>query len=444
MVSRRSFLVLAALVMAAAPRRALADSSFTAAARSLVRELGSLPHPAIVVASPLTTDAAAPRGDELSSRLAAVVAGAIGSDARAEARPLSLPVARARTRTALVYLDVRVESGELRVTADVYPPSANVWDRLRTAEPPATAHAYLHVPVTAEARAYLAPLHLERASVTKFTHDLGTVLAVACGDLDGAGGDGLALVSEREVAWGYLRQGRFVAVSRVAASALAARAPAPLREPIGKAQIVANDGADLPASLYLGWGDRLGVSVGADLIRRSRLAGMPGGAARDATCLLPSAARGGFDDAAIDCLDGRPKARAAAAGPPLVVDAWAAYDLVGVAGEESRVVAVREPSGALHLSRPGSTGTLSSLDVNDVGAQLALGDLDQDGVADVVTTTAHGEDALILSSWQNGRLVARLRFPAPAGVDAVAVCPPEANNAPTTVAAVGGEIWLVR
>jgi hypothetical protein len=102
------------------------------------------------------------------------------------------------------------------------------------------------------------------------------------------------------------------------------------------------------------------------------------------------------------------------------------------------LIAAHEPSGALHL-----TSGRDSVTVNDVGAQIALADLDQDGSPEVVTTTAHGDDALIVSTLQKGALVPRLRWPAPASVDAVAVCPPQANNAPSIVAAVGSEIWHV-
>ena len=120
-------------------------------------------------------------------------------------------------------------------------------------------------------------------------------------------------------------------------------------------------------------------------------------------------------------------------------DAWSALDLSAPDGTITHVVAARDPSGALHLTRGGD-----QLTVDGVGAQLALADLDQDGVVEVVMTAPSGPDALVVSTWRGGGLVERMRIAAPAGVDAVGVCPPELKGAPALVAAVGREIWLVR
>jgi hypothetical protein len=80
----------------------------------------------------------------------------------------------------------------------------------------------------------------------------------------------------------------------------------------------------------------------------------------------------------------------------------------------------------------------------DTGAEVALADLDQDGIPEVVTTNAHGEDALVISGWRAGAVATRLRWAAPAGVDAMAVCPAESSDTPSmVVAAVGRELWLV-
>ncbi len=436
-------------------RVARAEGSIADAARAIAHDLGAseTPHGSVVVvASPLTSDVAAPRGDELAARVAQLVAGALGGDARAEARPMLLAAARARghvgaaTVGAIVYLDVRVDGGEVRLTADRYPVVANAWDRLRAAPPPPASHAYAHVRVTAEVRAYLAPVHLERAQLTKWKHDAGPVLAIACGDLDGAGGNDLVLVSQREVAWGYLRDGRFVAVRRAPAASLGPRAPVPWRDPLATASLVAAEG---PATLYVGWSDRTGASTGPDLVARTHLSGLPvalgaGGAA----CVAPSPAQAGFEDTLVACDDGHPiPGGSTNVVNPMLVDTWIAFDLVDVEGHATHVVATRQPSGALRMSRPAKGGTTDTASMQDVGAQVALGDLDQDGLVEAVTTLGRSrgeEDALIVSTWDRGGLSPRLRFAAPAGVDAVAVCPAETGDVPSVVAAVGAEIWVVR
>ena len=411
---------------------ARADSPLAASAASAAHDLAAVPRAPLVVASPLVADVPAPRGDELAVRVASLVASALGPDARAWDHPLTLASSRVRASasraSALVYLDVRVASGELRITADLYAVIANGWDRLRTTPAPPTTHSYVHVPVDAEVRGYLAPVQLERARVTKFVHDAGPVLAVACGSLEGS--DQLVLVSSREVLVGYLAEGRFVVAHRALAGTLGRRSPIPLREPLATAVVDSVHG-----TLSVGWGDRLGVTMTADLVPRAELAGFPvrfGGAV---ACAQSDPSRGGFSDALVACEDAHPLAEAASRRPT-VVDAWAALDVAG----QAQVIAAHDPSGTLHLTR---TGGGDALVVSGIGAQLAVGDLDQDGEPEVITTSDQGEDALVVSSWRKGRLVPRLRWPAPAGVDAVAVCPPEANDAPSVVAAVGGEIWLV-
>jgi hypothetical protein len=426
--------ILQALVVAAClagvPRLARADGSLVTAARDVATGLGARPA-TLVVASPVTSDVVAPRGDELAVRMASLVAAALGGGAHALEHPSTLSVARARASAAkagaLVYLDVRVENGELRLTADAYPVVVNAWDRIRAPLPPPAAHTFVHVPVDAEVRSYLPPLHLERAHVARFAHDVGPVLAMACGDLDGKGGNNLVLVTAREVAWGYLAEGRFVVVRRAPASSIARRSPVPFREPFATAVL-----APMGGTLYVGWGDRGGASMGKDLTRHASLTGFPVAADGVVACATPEPARGGFGTTLVDCADGKPLATGSAPG---TADAWAALGLPG----GGRIVASHEPLGALDLDVAGD-----ALVVNDVGAQLALADLDQDGVPEVITTGARGEDALVVSSWQKGGLAPRLRWAAPAGVGAVAICPAEAGDAPSLVAAIGSEIWLVR
>jgi len=428
---------LLALLVLLSARPARAESALLASARGVAHDLGSVPRSALVVAAPLASDVAAPRGDALAVRIASLVASAVGSDAVASERPATLAIARARASAAkagaLVFLDVRVDTGELRVTADVYPVTTNAWDRLRTPPLPPSAHAYVHAPVAAEVRSYLSPLHLERARVTKFAQDAGVVLAMACGDVDGRGGNDLVLVTEREVLWGYLSERRFVVARRAPASAIGHRAPVPLREPFATAVIAGGEG-----TVAVAWGDRLGARMGPDLAPREVLAGFPVASEHGLACALSDAAHGGFTDARVRCSDGRslmepPSTSAARA----TLDAWASVDL----GVGAPVLAARDVSGPLRLSREGLPDVLI---VNDVGAQVVVGDLDQDGVPEVVTTLARGEDALVVSSWTKEGLAPRQRWAAPAGVDAVAVCPAEVDDAPSVVAAVGGEIWVVR
>jgi hypothetical protein len=115
----------------AAPARAA--SALGGIAPELVKGLGAVPPQVVVVASPLVTDQPAPKGDELAVRVAQLVAGKIGGTARAHGKAEALAAARATAGKAgaLVFLQVELAKGELRVTADLYPSMANAWDRVR-------------------------------------------------------------------------------------------------------------------------------------------------------------------------------------------------------------------------------------------------------------------------------------------------------------------------
>jgi hypothetical protein len=102
-------------------------------------------------------------------------------------------------------------------------------------------------------------------------------------------------------------------------------------------------------------------------------------------------------------------------------------------------VAARDPGGSLRLRAGDRSGNLES-----VGAQIAIGDLDEDGIAEVITTAEEGEDAITIWSWRGRELVPRLKIPAPAPVRTLAVCPADDSGLRPLVAVVGGEVWVVR
>jgi hypothetical protein len=336
---------------------------------------------------------------------------------------------------ALVYLQAEIAKGDFRVTADVYPSMNNSWDRIRNPVPSPIAHAFASVKVDAEVRAFLAPLLLEQASVHKAKHDEGEVLAAACGDVDGDGGLEIALVSRARVVLGRMREGKLVVGKSAPWSALAPRAGVPMREPIGTAAIARG-------ALFVGTTDRGGVSLGADFVKHAPLVGLPVPVGDGVACLAPNAPASALESPAIDCLTARDArdTKPVLFPPATRFDAFAAAPVVAVDGSARDIVAVREPSGKLRLKLGDATRGPDT----SIGVPLAVGDLDQDGVAEIVTTVDNGEDAITVSSWNGGDLKPRLRLPAAAGVRALAVCPPEERAAPALVAVVGNEVWLVR
>jgi len=171
------------------------------------------------------------------------------------------------------------------------------------------------------------------------------------------------------------------------------------------------------------------------------LVGIPVDGGDEAVCLRPEPAAGAFDGAPVACL------RAAAPGPKMAVpaprfDAFAAASLPDANGRVRGIVAVREPSGKLRLKVDDATIAPEGL----FGAQLAVGDLDQDGVPDIVTTAEGTDDAVRVLGFAPGAAqpIDRARLPAPSRVHALAMCPPDDGGQPVLVVVTGDEVWQMR
>ncbi len=443
--------------LATVPRDARAAGALETVAQSAAGSLGALDGPpgaSVVVAAPLVADDPAPRGDELALRIAALVAGRIGAGATAQAQTAPLATARAVAgrASALVYVQTEVARGDLRATIDVYPSMANAWDRIRNPLPAPARHAFASTKIDAEVRTFLLPLVLEQASVDCARHQEGDVLAVACGDVDGDGGNELVLVSAARVAIGRVRGGWFTPERTAAWDAIEPLLPVPMREPLAEAVVV-------PGEVAVGSTGRGGVRLTPELSVLAPLAGLPVWGGDDVVCLLPEPSAGAFDGAPVGCpLRHDPRPQIAVPAPRF--DAFGAASVADALGNARTVVAVREPSGRLRLK----AGDAVASPAGTVGAQLAVADLDQDGMPDIASSAdlssaeerspakqtgplvPRPDDAIDIASWTPGdaELRGRLHLPAPGGVRALAVCPPEEHGAPVLVAVVGSEIWLVR
>jgi hypothetical protein len=438
-------------------------------AHEIAQGLGPIPPGAIVVASPITSDIAAPKADELAVRIAAQVAGRIGV-AKAHPQPAALAVARGVSGRAasLVYLQLEIAKGELRVTADLYPVVSNGWERLRNPVPGPRAHAFANAPLDAEIRGFLVPVLLEQASLHKIRHDEGEVLAVGCGDIDGDGGNELVLVTRASVTVAKIRAGKLVVQRAAAWSTIASRAPVPMREPL--ASVVVSPRGHR-GEILLGTTDRGGVVLDGSLVARRQLTGLPVIGTEGEGCASPVPDTGAYDGPVVPCevaasvAHGAPQASAksggekpsngASAAEPLPLflpptqryDAIASLDAVARDGSVAHVVAAREPGGKLRIRRQ-DLGVARPIEasLDGAGAQLALADLDLDGTPEVVTTSdgAGPDDLVLVSSFAKGVLTPRLRFPAKESVRAIGICPPEEKGVPAVVAIVGNEVWLVR
>jgi hypothetical protein len=463
---RRTAVALAALSLApAAPARAQspparpqpAATAIGRVAEALAGALSQAQVRTLVAAAPLKSDAEAPRGAQLAAVVAAQVAGRRGPGSHARAEPLPLAAAReaARGDAALLYVTVEVAAGKLRAAADVYPVPRSVWARIRNPEPGPIAHAFAEAPLDAEVRSYLAPVPLVSAIPLRARNFEGDVVALACGDLDQDGAPEIVAVSRRRVTTLRLRGGRVQILASRPFSELAPVAPAPLREPIGFASLVAAVTMGSPAgtpSAYVDVGltDRArSVRLGGDLRTIATFAGIavPDGAASACTRLPALVITGPIGP----CQPGDPPPLSPSIGGQY--DAFASTRLVSAGGKPYTVWAGRE-HGVLELrDDAGHKGA-----VDGAGAQIAVGDLDQDGDPEILSSldTANPlDDAVVVRAWSRAAPIplgagpaARLReitrIPAAAGVHALAVCPPDGPRAAPFVVATADEIWVVR
>lgn len=436
----RAFASVALVVLASGEARAA--SALASLTSELAKGLGAVPAATVIVAAPLASDVPGTviaRGDELSLRFAGLLAGKIGGATRAHEHVATLPLARAVAGRggALLYVAAEIVRGELRVTADLYPVMTNGWDRIRIPAPPPRAHAFASAPLDAEVRAFLPAITLEHAKLRKARHDEGEVLALACGDADGDGGMDLALVSKSRVALGHVRGDRFVPRKAAPWSAFSRRVSVPLREPLAGASFVASNGA---RHLLVGTSEREPVALDENLAVRAALPGIPVAMGGLDGCANVRVEASAFEGDVVGCSVVARDRSTRVASPAPRFDALAAAEIVARDGKLHRLLVAREPGGKLRVRLDDKDGK----PLEGVGAQVAVGDLDLDGASEIVASSDGPDDAIVVFSLTGTDARVRRRIPAPAGVRALAVCPPEARGVPALVAVVGQEVWIVR
>jgi hypothetical protein len=415
-------------------------------ADAIAQGLGKVPARALVVTSALASDPPATKGDRLALAIAAQVAGRFENGAHAHAEVLALAGARTAATTngapVLVHLAVEIAAGKLRVTADLFPVPKTVWSKIRDPEPAPTVHAFAEAPIDAEVRSYLPPIPLAAPQVDRGRNFESEVVAIACGDLDRDGNSEIATVSRRRVTTSRIRAGKVEPLRGKGWIDLSPVSPAPLREPYAFASIVDRGaGPDARATLDVGLTDRaLSVRFDRGLEVDSTFTGLPvpdgaGVACTRMTSLVVTGPIGA-------CKKGDPAPLGASVGGQY--DAFASSALIDAAGAPYVVWAGRE-RGIVELRDDASHAAR----VPDMGAQLAVGDLDQDGDPEIVgsvDTLNALDDAVIVKTWHRatGKVEERLRIPAAAGVHALGVCPPDGPGHVPFLVATADEIWVVR
>jgi hypothetical protein len=427
-----------------APQRAVPAVSKVADA--IAQQLLKIPAQSLVVAAPAASDPPAAKADKLGLAIAAQVAGRLGNAVHVHTEPAALAAARtaAAAAPALIHVAVEIAAGKLRVTADVYPVPRTVWAKIRDPQPAPVAHAFAEAPIDAEVRSFLPPIPLvsTQVKVDRGRNYETDVVALACGDLDRDGSSEIAIVSRRRITTSRLRAGKVEPLQGRAWNDVAPVSPSPLREPYAFATLVERGSAEGgKTTLNVALTDRaVSVRFERGLEVDATFAGLalPDGAGVACTRLAALVVTGGL----VACKQGDPAPLAASVGGQY--DAFASAALVGASGAPFVVWAGRE-RGIVELRDDGG----HSAKVDAMGAQLAVGDLDQDGDPEIlgsVDTLNAFDDAVVVRTWRRatGKVEERLRLPAAAGVRALAVCPPDGPGPTPFVVATADEIWVVR
>jgi hypothetical protein len=418
-------------------------------AEAIAADIEHIPGRALVVTSPLASDTPTPRATDLALLVAQQIAGRRGSGARAFEKPQSLSEARVEARVAdvLVMLKVEITNGKLRVTSDVFPVPKTVWARVRDPEPGPIAHAFAEAPIDAEVRTYLAPVPMTQVDVTRAQNFESDIVAVTCADLDADGSNEIITVSRRRVTTVRLREGKVIPLRSRNWSDLASLAPIPLRESIGLAALNERTSATGGAEIFLevGLSDRAkSVRLNGTLDVVATLTGLPLGSGENHACVR--VAQPWISGAFFPCTKDEVVMPVIMPGS---YDAFASASLYSSKGETFTVVAGRNDRGLVEVRDDAGHATT----MDGAGAQLAVGDLDQDGEAEILSSLdvpTGATDAVVVRSWTHRTATESLRpkelfrIPAAAGVRALGVCPPDGPGRAPFVVATTDEVWVVR
>lgn len=416
----------------------LCDRESTAIGRSACRLADSLSGQAdgaLVVAATAASDERVAVPSAVNERLAQLVAAKLGPAAQPSKEALTLAQAQhaASAARGLIYLTVSLYRDRLDVSADVFTGAGRFWQRVKSPGLRLKAHAFTTSPLDPELRALFPAIPLVVSRVDKAQPAERDILALACGDLRGDGSSEIATVGRRRVQVGRLEHGRFAARASLNWADNSTIAPSPLREPI------ATGAVPEPGRLWVGLSDRAdGLDLSGTLQVKNRwhaLMPWPG-----AGCTRRSGI--GYEGKARAC---------PGSSPAPEVDFGTTVDAF-----DSR--ALTDRSGQLHtlrVARPVGADFARALDslhpeviVPNVGAQLAVGDLDQDGLPEIVTSSTsldrRADQLLVRTLTDNGQLRERLRLPVPSGIDALAICPSDGRAMAPLALATGDGIWLIR
>jgi hypothetical protein len=311
--------------------------------------------------------------------------------------------------------------------------AGHFWQRVRSPGLHLQNHASATSPLDPELRALFPTIPILVTRIEKASAPERDIIALACGDLRGDGSSELATVGRRKVQVGQVERGRFSARASLNWADYSAVAASPLREPIATCTLPG------PGRLWVGLSDRadtldLSGSLQVEHMWHGLMPWPGGGCTRRAGL--------GYVGQAQAC-PGSPALPKVDFATPL--DAFATRSL---ADREGQTHTVRVGRAVGSDAARALDSLHSEVAVPNVGAQLAIGDLDEDGLPEIVSsspTLDRKADQLVVRTLTgNGQLRERLRVAVPSGIDAIAICPGDGRSMAPLALATGDGIWIIR
>jgi hypothetical protein len=333
----------------------------------------------------------------------------------------------------LLYLEPQVSAGRLRIVANVYPIAQSFWDRVREPHPNPTGHGFVERSLDPELRSFLLPVPLVVSTTTLAAPPERSPVALACGDADNDGSYEVAFVGRRRVALGRFRGDRFVATAAKEWAELSPVAAAPLREPVAGVQFRSGIGLEVGLSDRANF-VRLNASLAPTSVAPRRIP-------HAGSCLELMGHE--LNPKLVRCVSTDP---APALYPQLDLDGVvASATLLSKEGKPTTYVAAYQAQDDSVIIA-GSGKALARLE--NVGAQLALADLDGDGNPELLSsraTLAPSEDALLVHSLgSDGSLTQKLSVAIPDGITALAACTAGTQTMAPIVIGTRTRLWVIQ
>lgn len=319
----------------------------------------------------------------------------------------------------LLLLEPKLQGGEVQINATLVGKRANVWARAKGETNQILAHAFISKTIDAEVRSYLPKVPLVQPKLQVYATPLSQVNAIACGHMNDDGTLDVAITNRQEVAWGAITSDGFVPTRTEPLSSLSPVAPVPLREPLASLWFRDNtlEVSSTDRHFWLQLDPQLHV-----ISKRPNQWGVAPGLCASRTTLPPRAEP-------FPCHT-----------PPSLQDATSPYLDRQVVfegdGRAPRANAWRDAgSGTITVHTASRTWSLP-----ERGAQLIIDDLNHDGILEVMSTSptlSRQEDRLWVHSLSpsSNEPVLVWDVPVPSGIDAIAVCPPDAAQQSTLLIA---------